>query len=117
MSVWPIALGLSVLGSVGGLLLAAVILFFDHDLRTRVVPWLVGLYITAAYWFTASTSFANPAVAIARSLSNTFSGIRPQDLPGFIVAELAGAVFGLLFMLWLLRTSKVAEPVPQKAKL
>ena len=85
--------------------------------QRSAVPWLVGLYITAAYWFTASTSFANPAVAIARSLSNTFSGIRPQDLPGFIVAELAGAVFGLLFMLWLLRTSKVAEPVPQEAKL
>ena len=46
------------------------------------VPWLVGLYITSAYWFTASTSFANPAVAIARSLTNTFSGIRPIDLPG-----------------------------------
>ena len=85
--------------------------------QRSAVPWLVGLYITAAYWFTASTSFANPAVAIARSLTNTFSGIRPQDLPGFIVAELAGAVFGLLFMLWLLRTSKVAEPVPQEAKL
>ena len=52
------------------------------------VPWLVGLYITAAYWFTSSTSFANPAVAIARSLTNTFSGIRPADLPGFIAAEL-----------------------------
>jgi glycerol uptake facilitator-like aquaporin len=51
------------------------------------VPWLVGLYITAAYWFTASTSFANPAVVIARSLTNTFSGIRPIDLPGFILAE------------------------------
>ena len=49
------------------------------------VPWLVGLYITAAYWFTASTSFANPAVAIARSLTNTFSGIRPIDLPGFLL--------------------------------
>ena len=52
------------------------------------VPWLVGLYITAAYWFTASTSFANPAVAIARSLTNTFSGIRPADLPGFIASVL-----------------------------
>jgi len=52
------------------------------------VPWLVGLYITAAYWFTASTSFANPAVAIARSLTNTFSGIRPIDLPGFIASVL-----------------------------
>ena len=50
--------------------------------QRAAVPWLVGLYITAAYWFTASTSFANPAVAIARSLTNTFSGIRPADLPG-----------------------------------
>ncbi len=81
------------------------------------VPWLVGLYITAAYWFTASTSFANPAVAIARSLTNTFSGIRPVDLPGFILAELAGAVIALLVMSWLLRTSRVAEPIPQEAKL
>jgi glycerol uptake facilitator-like aquaporin len=67
------------------------------------VPWLVGLYITAAYWFTASTSFANPAVAIARSMTNTFSGIRPVDLPGFIAGELCGAVAGLMFMGWLLR--------------
>ena len=67
------------------------------------VPWLVGLYITAAYWFTASTSFANPAVAIARSMTNTFSGIRPGDLPGFIAAELCGAVVALIFMTWLLR--------------
>src|SRR5713101_988521 len=67
------------------------------------VPWLVGLYITAAYWFTSSTSFANPAVAIARSLTNTFSGIRPADLPGFIVAELCGAFVGMAFMAWLLR--------------
>ena len=67
------------------------------------VPWLVGLYITAAYWFTASTSFANPAVAIARSLTDTFSGIRPADLPGFIAAQLAGAVCALAFVTWLLR--------------
>jgi glycerol uptake facilitator-like aquaporin len=67
------------------------------------VPWLVGLYITAAYWFTASTSFANPAVAIARSLTNTFSGIRPIDLPGFIASELVGAMIGLMLMGWLLR--------------
>jgi glycerol uptake facilitator-like aquaporin len=66
------------------------------------VPWLVGLYITAAYWFIASTSFANPAVAIARSLTNTFSGIRPVDLPGFIAAELVGAVVAMLLMSWLL---------------
>lgn len=73
------------------------------------VPWLVGLYITAAYWFTASTSFANPAVAIARSLTNTFSGIRPQDLPGFITAELSGAVVALALMNWLLREAIDAQ--------
>jgi arsenate reductase len=56
------------------------------------VPYAVGAYIVAAYWFTASTSFANPAVTIARSLTNTFSGIRPVDVPGFIVAQIAGAV-------------------------
>lgn len=67
------------------------------------VPWLVGLYITSAYWFTASTSFANPAVAIARSLTNTFSGIRPVDLPGFIIAELLGAFLGLIVVTWLLK--------------
>jgi glycerol uptake facilitator-like aquaporin len=73
------------------------------------VPWLVGLYITAAYWFTASTSFANPAVAIARSLTNTFSGIRPADLPGFIGAEFAGALLGLALTTWLL-----APPAAQR---
>ena len=66
------------------------------------VPWLVGLYIAAAYWFTASTSFANPAVAIARSLTDTFAGIRAIDLPGFILAELAGALCALAAMTWLL---------------
>ncbi|MGD9839372.1 MAG: aquaporin [Afipia sp.] len=71
--------------------------------KPAAIPALVGLYITAAYWFTASTSFANPAVAIARSFSNTFSGIRPQDLPGFITAELLGAVAALIFANWLFR--------------
>jgi glycerol uptake facilitator-like aquaporin len=66
------------------------------------VPWLVGLYITAAYWFTASTSFANPAVAIARSLTNTFAGIRPADAPAFIVAQFIGALCGLGVAGWLL---------------
>jgi glycerol uptake facilitator-like aquaporin len=69
------------------------------------VPWLVGLYITAAYWFTSSTSFANPAVAIARSMTNSFSGIRPLDVPGFIMAELAGALAALALMSWLLSPS------------
>lgn len=72
------------------------------------LPWLVGLYITAAYWFTASTSFANPAIAIARAFSNTFSGIRPIDLPGFIVAQLAGALAALTVMTWLLRPENEA---------
>ncbi len=72
---------------------------------TRTVAWMVGLYITAAYWFTASTSFANPAVAISRAFTNTFSGIRPVDLPGFITAELAGAACAVLVMGWLLKPS------------
>jgi len=80
------------------------------------VPMLVGLYITAAYWFTASTSFANPAVAIARALSNTFSGIRPLDLPGFIAAELAGALVALALMTWLLRDGKTTA-MDEKARV
>jgi glycerol uptake facilitator-like aquaporin len=81
------------------------------------VPWLVGLYITAAYWFTSSTSFANPAVAIARSFTNTFSGIRPIDLPGFIVAELGGAILAMMVMNWLLRTAAEAVPMAKEAQL
>jgi glycerol uptake facilitator-like aquaporin len=82
------------------------------------VPWLVGLYITAAYWFTASTSFANPAVAIARAFTNTFSGIRPIDLPGFIAAQLLGALCALAFAGWLLREEDGAvEPLKAEAQL
>lgn len=81
------------------------------------VPWLVGLYITAAYWFTASTSFANPAVAIARSLTNTFSGIRPQDLPGFIAAEFSGTIVALIVMSWLLGGKDAATPMHKEAQL
>jgi glycerol uptake facilitator-like aquaporin len=80
------------------------------------VPWLVGLYITAAYWFTASTSFANPAVAIARSLTNTFSGIRPVDLPGFIAAEFCGAIVALMLISWLLREGEGAS-IAKEAQL
>ena len=61
-------------------------------LRSSLVPVAVGSYITAAYWFTASTSFANPAVTIARSLSNTFSGIRPADVPLFVAAQFCGGL-------------------------
>ena len=85
--------------------------------QRAAVPWLVGLYITAAYWFTASTSFANPAVAIARSLTNTFSGIRPVDLPGFVAAEFFGAVLGMLVMTWLLRSEKDAPALNPEAIL
>jgi glycerol uptake facilitator-like aquaporin len=80
------------------------------------VPWLVGLYITAAYWFTSSTSFANPAVTIARSLTNTFSGIRPVDLPGFIAAEFCGAVLALVLMGWLLRAADETAPIMKEAR-
>lgn len=81
------------------------------------VPWLVGLYITAAYWFTASTSFANPAVAIARSLTDTFSGIRPIDLLGFILAQLAGALCAVALMQWFLRApAGLATPIKAEAQ-
>lgn len=79
--------------------------------RADAIPWLVGLYITAAYWFTASTSFANPAVAIARALSDTFAGIRPPDLPGFILAEVLGALLALIVAGWLLTESRSPQPL------
>jgi len=71
--------------------------------RTRLaaVPFAVGAYITAAYWFTASTSFANPAVTLARSFTNTFAGIRPQDAPGFVLMQLAGAMTATFLFRWL----------------
>ena len=70
------------------------------------VPYAVGLYITAAYWFTASTSFANPAVTVARSLSDTFAGIAPGDVFGFIVAQVIGAVAAMLLFGWLWQPRK-----------
>lgn len=69
--------------------------------RPAVVPFAVGAYITAAYWFTASTSFANPAVTVARALTNTFSGIRPVDVPLFLAAQLAGAAAATLLLRWM----------------
>ena len=72
--------------------------------RASAVPYAVGLYITAAYWFTASTSFANPAVTLARAASDTFAGIRPVDAPGFIVAQLLGAFAATSLFLWLIPT-------------
>jgi glycerol uptake facilitator-like aquaporin len=70
--------------------------------RSSAVPFAVGAYITGAYWFTSSTSFANPAVTLARSLTDTFSGIRPIDAPGFILAQIAGAVAATALIAWLI---------------
>jgi glycerol uptake facilitator-like aquaporin len=78
--------------------------------RPQDAPWMVAAWIGAAYWFTASTSFANPAITIARSLSNTFSGIRPADVTGFIIAQFAGALLALL-VAGLLFPSRVRPPV------
>lgn len=69
--------------------------------RPAAVPFAVAAYITAAYWFTASTSFANPAVTFARALSDTFAGIRPADVPGFIAAQFAGAMAATVLFRWL----------------
>ena len=69
--------------------------------RSDAVPFAVAAYITAAYWFTASTSFANPAVTLARALTDTFAGIRPADVPGFIGAQFAGAIAATLLFRWL----------------
>lgn len=84
-------------------------------LRAKVsaVPMAVGLYITAAYWFTASTSFANPAVTIARAFSNTFAGIRPADAPAFIIAQMLGAVAALYLCRWLTNSR---EPVSEAVR-
>jgi glycerol uptake facilitator-like aquaporin len=73
--------------------------------RPQVTPMAVGLYITAAYWFTASTSFANPAVTVARSLSDTFAGIAPSSAPGFLLAQVAGAIAAAALSHWLFRTA------------
>jgi len=71
-------------------------------LRPSAVPFAVAAWITAAYWFTASTSFANPAVTLARAASDTFAGIRPADAPGFVLAQLAGAAAATILFRWLI---------------
>jgi glycerol uptake facilitator-like aquaporin len=78
--------------------------------RSEDAPWMVACWIGAAYWFTASTSFANPAITIARSLTNTFAGIRPADIPGFIVAQFVGALVAL-------GVARVLFPVKQAAEV
>ncbi len=74
--------------------------------RAEATPMMVGLYITAAYWFTASTSFANPAVTIARSLSDTFAGIAPSSVPAFILAQVIGALAAAWLLRWLLKEER-----------
>jgi glycerol uptake facilitator-like aquaporin len=74
--------------------------------RPRDAPWMVAAWIGAAYWFTASTSFANPAITIARALSDTFAGIRPQDVPGFLVSQFVGAIAAYCVADWLFSTPR-----------
>jgi glycerol uptake facilitator-like aquaporin len=88
--------------------------------RSASVPFAVASYITAAYWFTASTSFANPAVTIARAFTDTFAGIRPLDVPGFVIAQLAGGMAATLLFRWLIPASSdtlnsVAVSSPERA--
>jgi glycerol uptake facilitator-like aquaporin len=78
--------------------------------RSSDTPFAVAAYITAAYWFTASTSFANPAVTFARALSDTFAGIRPIDVPGFVVAQFVGAMAATLLFRWLVPTLPHTAP-------
>jgi len=86
-----------------GLLLTILL---GRKFRPAAVPALVGAFVGAAYWFTASTSFANPAVTIARSFTNTFAGIRPADVPGFVGAQAAGSIMALLLASLLLQPAK-----------
>jgi len=89
---------------------AGLILVVVGSAGPNEAVWCVSAWIGAAYWFTASTSFANPAITIARSLSNTFAGIAPAHVVGFIVSQLCGAVVGLLLAKFLLLTSKPRRP-------
>lgn len=83
-----------------------VVIWSCSSHRASAVPYAVGAYITAAYWFTSSTSFANPAVTLARAASDTFAGIRPPDVPGFLAAQLAGGAAATLLSRWLGITSQ-----------
>ena len=105
-------------GNVALALLANTIATGVARRHAEYVPFAVGAYITAAYWFTASTSFANPAVTLARAASSTFAGIRPADAPGFIVAQLVGALGATLLFRWLAPAETgAAERVPADRKL
>ncbi len=80
--------------------------------RPEAIPALVGLYIASAYWFTASTSFANPAVTIARAFSDTFAGIAPFGVPAFITAQMLGALIAVPLSSWLFESPRVTTPTP-----
>jgi glycerol uptake facilitator-like aquaporin len=89
--------------------------------RSQSVPFAVAAYIVAAYWFTGSTSFANPAVTLARSATDTFAGVRPADAPGFVIAQLVGATLATALFRWLTPTlpetaRMVVVPHPEDAK-
>jgi glycerol uptake facilitator-like aquaporin len=90
------------------------VIWGSSRLQPKFTPFAVASYITSAYWFTSSTSFANPAVTIARSISNTFSGIRPSDVPLFIAAQLAGAFSATLLFSWLVPITQTNFPTPHK---
>lgn len=77
--------------------------------KTAATPYAVAAYIVGAYWFTSSTSFANPAVTLARSLTDTFAGIRPVDVPGFLLGEIAGTIAAVLTLAWLLSEKSVEK--------
>jgi glycerol uptake facilitator-like aquaporin len=91
--------------------LVSVILGGSRHNRAAL-PYAVGAYIAAAYWFTSSTSFANPAVTVARSLTNTFAGVRPADAPGFIAAEILGSIAAFVFCRWLFQEPRGGSAAP-----
>lgn len=97
MRTGPAQIGSEVVATFG---LLSVILHVAAS-RKEAVPYAVGGYITAAYWFTSSTSFANPAVTLARALTDTFAGIRPVDVPGFLLGQVGGAIVAVLLFMWL----------------
>jgi glycerol uptake facilitator-like aquaporin len=105
-----VAQGLSEAVATFGLLLVVI-----GCRRTQDAPWMVSAWIGAAYWFTASTSFANPAITIARSMSDTFSGIRPMDVPVFVIAQLAGALAAYYAARWLFQPP--VKSLRQKGRL
>jgi glycerol uptake facilitator-like aquaporin len=89
-----------------------LIILLRRRLQAGALPWMIGAYIAAAYWFTASTSFANPAVTFARAFTDTFAGIRPADAPAFVLSQLAGALAALALARWI-----DAEGNPDEGKI